>query len=708
MPPQNEDRDVLDDVVLADGQALSPEIARLRAEAGTLGEVTSEGELLRKGAEKAAEERLGVTGQIQAGIEGAASGLTFGGTRLLNAGDPIAAAQELERQRVFAGTALAGEIGGALLGAGFSGGTGLSGAVARLTPAGLTAARSAQFIARGGTGLSRFGRAVIAGGTEGAIQAAGNYVGQTVLRDDPLTAEGVALSALKGGAIGAAAGGLVQGASGLFAAAMRPVGSATDDMARKLVGIDAPDGAPLRIDEVMSGKADDVADAHSTLLAKIDEVRARNLGGEVDDLMASPILRNTAASADGSLLKRIERTVRTQADELDRARNAAAEWAKRYQAVVEDVGMVGKGDLSERMIKAVGELDDEGAIHLARLDEAKQGYENALSKVRDRFIQAPAATSQVADVTNAVTLPAPTAAPMSTMARLRQAGETVAGGLEAAQDLGLPVPTLSQLAGGGVIGEMLGLYVRARAAARALKATGILPRTATTEAAAQVTGLRQRIQSALTTRAPAAAASAAGVARRIAPKVIAKTAQAITDTANAEDDALRAATAVDFDAGLAARAGEKASAAVQFLAAQAPKNPFAGTAFADAWVLSPLEAGDFQRQVTTVLDPARAVEIIMRDPTAVLEAETLMVVYPDIAAEVRRYLTDNAPDLVRKMPEVQRQFLGQTFDVPLTLSQIPGYTFSMPAAAPEPQQVRTARPSNASASPLAKVESLNA
>lgn len=708
MPPQNEDQDILDDIVLADGQAVSREIADIRAREGTLGEVASEGELLRKGAEKAAEERLGWQGQAQAGLEAAASGLSFGGTRLLNAGDPIAAAQELERQRVFAGTALAGELGGALLGAGLSGGTGLGGTVARLTPAGLTAAKSAQFIARGGTGLSRFGRAVIAGGTEGAIQAAGNYVGQTVLRDDPLTAEGVALAALKGGAFGAAAGGLVQGGSNLFASAMRRAGSVTDDLGRKLAGIDAPDGPPLRIDEVMSGKADDVADAHSTLLAKIDEVRARNLGGEVDDLLASPILRNTAASADGKLLKRLEKGLRTNANELDRARNAAADWATRYQSLVDDLGKVSKEDLPERMLKAVGDLDDEGAIHLARLDEATQAYEGALSKVRERFIQAPAAAPPPAMPAAAVALPVPDALPTSTLGRLRQAGETVAGGLEAAQDLGLPVPTLSQLAGGGVIGEMLGLYVRARAGARALKAAGILPRTATTEAAAQVTGLRQRIQSALTTRAPAAAASAAGVARRIAPKVIAKAAQAITDTANAEDDALRAATAVDFDAGLAARAGEKASAAVQFLAAKAPKNPFAGTAFADAWVLSPLEASDFQRQVTTVLDPARAVEIIMRDPTAALEAETLMAVYPDIASEVRRYLTDNAPDLVAKMPEVQRQFLGQTFDVPLTLSQIPGYTFSIPAAAPEPQQVRTARPSNASASPLAKVESLNA
>lgn len=708
MPPQNNDRDILDDVVISDGQAISPEIARLRAEAGTLGDVTGEGELLRKGVEKAAEERLGWQGQAQAGLEGAASGISFGLTRMLNAGDPIAAAQELERQRVFAGTALTGEIGGALLAAMASGGSSLPGALARLTPAGLAAARSAQFVARGGSGLARFGRAVVAGGAEGAMQAAGNYVGQSVLRDDPLTAEGVALAALKGGAFGAAASGVVQGGSNLFSAAMRRTGSVTDDIGRKLAGIDAPEGPPLRINEVMRGNADDVADAHSTLLSKIDEVRARNLGGEVDDLLTSPILRNTAASADGSLLKRIERTVRSQADDLDRARTAAADWAKRYQDAVEDVDKVGKGDLSDRMLKAVGELDDEGAIHLARLDEAVNNYESALAKVRDRFIKAPAATPPLPGAVDAVSLPTPDAAPQSMLSRLRQAGETVAGGLEAAQDLGLPVPTLSQLAGGGVIGEMLGLYVRARAGARALKAAGILPRTATTEAAAQVTGLRQRIQSALTTRVPPAASSVATMARRIAPKVIAKTAQAIVDTANAEDSAIRAASAVDFDAGLASRAGAKASAAVQYLAKVAPQNPFAGTAFADAWILSPLEAMDFQRRVSAVFDPARAVEILMNDPTAALEADALMAVYPDIASEVRRYLTENAPTLARDMPEVQRQFLGQTFDVPLTLTQIPGYTFSMPAAAPEPQQVRTARPSNAAASPLAKVESLNA
>lgn len=696
MPPQVEPDD---DVVLVDGQALSPEIAAIRAEAGTIGEVKGEAELLREGKAKAQEERLGVTGQIQAGVEGAASGLTFGLSRALNAGDPLAAAAELERQQVFAKTAFAGELGGALLGAAASGGSGLSGSLARLTPAGLTAAKSAQFIARGGTGLARFGRATIAGGAEGAIQAAGNFVGQSVLRDDPLTAEGVALAALKGGALGAAAGGLVEGASGLFAKAVRPTATATDEAARKLAGIDAPEGAPLRFDEVKTGKADEAAEAHSTLLSKIDEVRARNLGGEVDDLLSSPILRNTAASADGSLLKRIERTVRKQADELDRARTAAADWAKRYQTVLDDVG---GGDVGERMLKAVGELDDEGAIHLARLDEATQAYEGAVGKVRAKFIEAPAVTPTMAPV-DAVSLPvAPDALPLSTIGKLRQASETIAGGLETAQDLGLPVPTLSQLAGGGVIGEMLGLYVRARAGARALKAAGILPRTATTEAAAQVTGLRQRVQSAMAT----GGSRAAPVLRRLAPKVVAKTAQAIVDAANGEDEAMRAASAVDFDPALSARASEKSSVAVQYLAAKAPKNPFAGTAFADAWVLSPLEAADFQRQVTTVFDPARAVEIIMRDPTAALEAETLMAVYPDIASEVRSYLAENAPRLVRDLPEPQRQFLGQTFGVPLTLSQVPGYTFSMPAQ-PQPEpNIRTARPSNASASPLAKVESL--
>lgn len=704
MPPQNTPDDVLNDVILTEDGALSPEIAAIRAREGTLGEVRSEAELLRKGTEKATEERLGWQGQAQTGLEAAASGLSFGLTRALNAGDPLAAAAELERQRTFAGTALVGEIGGALLGAGFSGGSGLGGAIARLTPAGLTAAKSAQFIARGGTALSRFGRAAIAGGAEGAIQAAGNYVGQSVLRDDPLSAEGVALAALKGGALGTAAGGLVEGASGLFAAALRPTGSAADDVARKLAGVDAPSGSPLRIDDVVTGKADDVADAHSTLLSKIDEVRARNLGGEVDDLMASPILRNTAASADGSLLKKLERGVRGRADELDRARLAAADWAKRYKAVVDEAGQVAKEDLPERMLKAVGDLDDEGAIHLARLDEATQAYEGALAKVRERYIQAPAATPPLASPAAAVELPTPDAMPMSTFGRLRQAGETVAGGLEAAQDLGIPVPTLSQLAGGGVIGETLGLYVKARAGMRALKKAGILPRTATTEAAAQVTGLRRSVQNALT----ATASAVRPVFRAMAPKAVAKTAQAIVDSANAEEDAMRAATTVDFDPGLAGRTSEKTAAAVQYLAAKAPRNPFAGTAFADAWVLSPLEAMDFQRQVQTVFDPAKAVSIIMADPTAALEAETLMAVYPDIAAEVRTYLTDNAQRLARDLSEPQRQFLGSTFGVPLSVTQIPGYSFAMPPTAEPEPKMRMGRPSSASASPIASVESMNA
>jgi hypothetical protein len=696
-----DETEAVPDVVFVDGVAMSRERAAARAQAGTATEFKTAADVVGRELEAQQDERLGVTGQLQAGVEGAAAGLTFGLSRALAGDDALARAEELERQQVFAKTAFAGELGGALLGAGFSGGTGIGGALARLTPAGLTAAKSAQFIARGGTGLARFGRGVIAGGAEGAIQAAGNYVGQSVLRDDPLSAEGVAIAALKGGALGAAASGVMEGASGLLAGALRASGSATDDLARKMAGVDAPDGAPLRMDEVLTGKADDVEAAHSTLMSRLDEVRARNLGGEVDDLLSSPILRNTAASADGKVLKSIERKVRGQANELDQARTAAADWAKRYQDTVKDVGA--GGDMSDRMLKAVGDLDDEGAIHLARLDEATQAYERGLTAVKERYIKAPAMTPAIAPL-DAVSLPVPDVAPMSTMQRLRQAGETVAGGLETAQDLGLPVPTLSQLAGGGVFGEMLGLYVRARAGARALKAAGVLPRTATTEAAAQVTGLRQRVQSALSGAAPAMARPA----RIVAAKTIGKMAQAITDTANADEDGLRAATAVDFDAGLAERAGSKTSAAVQYLAAKAPRNPFAGTAFADAWVVSPQEALDFQRRVQAVFDPARAVAIMMADPTAVLEAETLMEVYPDIASEVRSYLATHATRLATSMAEPQKQFLGHTFGVPLSVTQIPGYTFAMPtepapAAAP---QIRTARPSNAAVSPVAKVEQI--
>jgi hypothetical protein len=696
MPPQNEPTD-LDDVVLVDGQALSREAAAIREQAGTLGTVEGEAALLRRGTEKAAEERLGVGGQIQAGVEGAASGLTFGLSRALNAGDPIAAAQELERQRTFAGTALVGEIGGALLGAGFSGGTGLGGAIARLTPAGLTAAKSAQFIARGGSAASRFGRGVIAGGAEGAIQAAGNYVGQQVLQNDALTADGVALAALRGGAFGAAAGGVVEGGAGLFRA-LRPTANATDDAARRLAGLDAPDGPPLRIDDVMDGKADDVAEAHGTLMQRLDEVRTRDLGGEVDELLASPILRNTAASADGKLLTKIESTIKRQADELDRARTAAADWAKRYQAVVDEAGAE---DLSERMLKAVGDLDDEGAIHLARLDEATQAYEGAVTKVRERYIQAPAMTPAMAPV-DAVSLPgAPDAAPLSAMGRLRQAGENVAGALETAQDLGLPVPTLSQLAGGGVIGETLGLYVRARAGMRALKKAGILPRTGATEAAAGVTNLRRSVVSALETRGAAIGRTVA----RMAPKAVAKVIQQVNETADAQGDAMRAQSVLGFDAGLAARATDRVTKATEYLAVTAPKNPFEGTPFADAWEISPLEALDWQRRAATVFDPAKAVAVLMRDPTAALEAEALMAVYPDIASEVRTYLATNASRLVTELSEAQRQFLGFTFGVPLTLTQVPGYTFSMPPMEqPQSQGMKTARPSNANASALAKVE----
>jgi hypothetical protein len=695
MPPQvaPEDEFSPSDLVVLDGVSMTPEEAAARQAAGTAGELGDDAALLRQATDAAAEERLGVLGQVQTAVEGAAAGLTFGGTRALNADDALAAYEERERQRVFAGTALLSEIGGAGLGALASGGTGLSGAVARLTPTGLVAARSAQFVGRGGTLLERAGRAVLAGAAEGAIEGAGNYVGQAALRGERIAGDALGAAALRGGALGGLLGGAAQPlAEGASAGARRlreAVLRRADDAAPPAGAAARPDDAPVRYDEVVPARAEDVDDARRALLGSIDDATRREVTREIDDLVQNPTFRNVTAGDDGALAARVEKRLRGAASEFQRSATAARDWGARYQAAIDAAPGT---DVASRVAALPQDLVDEGAVHAARLAEAQFALDGALGKARARYLgQAPPAAAA----------PELSAAPAALGRRVASAGATALGALETADDLGLPVPTLSQLVGGPA-GEALGWLMKIHAGANALKRRGLLPATPAVRAAREANGARSRLESALRRQvSPPAVPTGPALAR------YAQVARDVGElAARGEERARVSAELVDADGDVAVRAADAAQRGLDYLARTAPRNPLRASPFGADWKPPESALRTFARRVAVVRDPAGAVATILSDPGAVVELEALREVYPDVFAAARDAVARDADRLARDLSVAQRLFVGRAFGIPLSVTQVPGY--ATPAVVEPPRPVDLGASPNANNSPVADVERVGA
>lgn len=141
-------------------------------------------------------EHGGVGGMAATALEAGADAVTFGG---YSAGARALGLEEnvRERRQANPGTALAGEIGGTVASTLLSGGAGLVGKAARLTPMGS--------LARAAAGRGIKGMAI-----EGAAMGAGQGVQEAMLSEDPLTSErffsSVGSKALYGAALGGGIG----------------------------------------------------------------------------------------------------------------------------------------------------------------------------------------------------------------------------------------------------------------------------------------------------------------------------------------------------------------------------------------------------------------------------------------------------------------------------------------------------------------------
>lgn len=687
------------DLVVVDGETITRREAAIRAGAGTLGDVETAQQQAAEAKEKAAEERLGTLGRIQTGVEGAAEGITFGLTRALTDQDELAALEAEERRQTFAGTFVGGEVVGAILPSLLTGGSTTATSLARLTPAGLTAAKGAAFVARGTTRLGKAVRLALSGGAEGATQAAVTYLARETVRGEPISAEAVASQAMRGGSFGALAGGIL-GIGGAAAGRLRsalteapPSTRALDELApAKSLDEPGPIGS-VKVDDLVGSRPEAVDEAFGRLTRTLDDARVRSRSTEMDDLFLDPRITSRADEAQLGRLR--EAGSRAQREYLEAA-EVAANWSGRLS---KSIDAAPGADLATKVQAASDDLIDEGAYALARLDEARVAYDDVIDRVRSQYLVEPELAAA----------PATLAGRAGTAFKAaRETAEKVGAAAETAQDLGLDVPSPSQLLGGGAIGEALGWYLKLKAGAAAARKVGVLPRALGAGAAQAATAARSSIQDTVRTAAQGAARGAVkaltAAAPTLSPAAVRGMASAARDLTG--DQEAQAASAEAGFAGLdvAQAAGAGASHAARYLANKAPVNPFEGTPFSDTWTPNVHETQDFVRRTRSVLDPTGALARVATDPAAVIEAEAVSQAYPQMWAAFVQEVGANAASFARG-PDALVQSLGRTTGIVLSPTQIAGYGRFGEPAQQQPPPSRLGNTTVAGTSAIAETES---
>lgn len=287
------------------------------------------------------------------------------------------------------------------------------------------------------------------------------------------------------------------------------------------------------------------------------------------------------------------------------------------------------------------------------------------------------------------------------------------------------IPGLPSAASIPVIGPMLSLYLKARAASRVFgKFGGKLPATVEARAAKASAQMRDRVNKSVrglldassktATRAAIPAASIAvtlarpllgGKAREETEPTAAwkKTSAEIDKLSNpvALEAAVRAAVPTS-DPGLARALQTVAGRKVAFLASKLPRppvdlqSPF--SRLVDDWKPSRNELAAFARYKEAVDDPAGVLERAVAGQVSLEGVEALRTVYPRQYQEARTQLLLLAMEHGQELPRGRREMLSTLFDIPLDPTQIPTYVASMqanfeaPPPAPPPQPAMPAQP----------------
>jgi hypothetical protein len=433
---------------------------------------------------------------------------------------------------------------------------------------------------------------------------------------------------------------------------------------------------------------------------RLDEFR-RAEPGEPAELLARERSRDT--DLDRLLLDL--RREGHQADDAARAAAKAGEPATVAAEAAEDALSPGAAQVGKILD---GDSDDALDV-FARLDEAAEQMRRAVARARQAPAGAVAAT--------AVSLPdAPAAAGGPGIAR-RIAGvaQNVGSAMEVASALGVPVPSA---AGIPVVGPALSSYLKLRAAWRTLRGSGAsLPATPAARAAAarvrieaaaraSVTRVLQLGTKALTSSTlPGIAARQTG---RLADSVRDREAEQremrdeinavmAANPATAQTEIARAAVGAPMEVTMAAQ--ESAARAVSYLQSVAPRAPGQGTPWASEPRYTATQMAQWKQRHTAVQQPQETASALALGIAAPWAKEALVQVWPEIWGLWREEIT-RQQDVLAKLARAQRMAIGSAFDVPLDLSQFPGY----PRAGATPAQAPQASPAMPTRAPQPSVK----
>lgn len=683
-------------------EALTPEQLALRERVGTGpegAEVTP--------SQLAALRRAQVTDQVYGGLgqqaitaaEGFASGLTFGLTDVLQTEEGAYNAALRAQANPF--TRSASTVLGAVAPSILTGGSGAAASLARLTPAGRVAALTGSIAARGGSSLTgRVAAGAAAGFVDGAAAGVGNYLAQISLDEDAdFSAESLLAAAGKGGLTGAALGGALPAVGRLSESVAARVSGRADDQALGRLGEDVLEAGAKRAgrgaraarakaagkaDELIRdtegalrtarreyisfkavaprGFGDDAQRALGRLAKSIDDKALASVDTALDDALTIAAARGTDDATQAALKIR----AKSAGDSYKAASAEAREWIETYTRTSKNATEEVADALSER-----------GAISMARLDDAKALLDETLAAVRG-------------DAATAATATAP-----GRFRRLADTAQNVAGALEVAQDLGAPLglPSVRSIP---VIGDAMSAYLKLKAGLRVARQSGLVPSTGPSRAAATVNRTRDQISAKVSAAARGAYANVAPAAR-IAPAQIAAQIAALAGVETTDQ-----AVGATQDAGLRVTeaATRSADRQVEYLRATAPKNPMAGSPWGANWTPTPSQAEDWSRRYAAVTEPAATIDrLLFGDPMNALEAEALRNAWPALYFAARQDVMAHATELVQRDP-VRAAAIGRAFDVPLSITQLPGYGAPVEATPGPTASPSFGGPSAATASPL--------
>ena len=696
--------DEFGDVVLTEAGPLTPEELAVREQLGTAAPVVQQRALLGEGAERLREESA--PGPLEVALKEAATAATLG--LVIPGGTGMEAREERARGLQYNPlAATAGQVAGAVLPGLLSGGTGIIGTAARLTPAGKLAAISARIAGQGS-----LGRAALGGALEAGVGAVGDYVARVRLEEDPeFSAEALAASLLGGATLGAVAGagGELVG-RGLGAAARRAEREAAAEVSPVLgtVGPGAKKGQWSSYDRVVRKQLGDDVDALRALGSKVDDVAAKSTREEITALRASKSYELAAPEA-----RALADQAATLADDVDAL---AVQARKSWRVYADDVGL---DKAAKRVTRdATEEVENALVTDLVALDQATSAYHRVAEEAHAqlgaaRLWQTPQAAASAAK------LSADLGAAADKAGLLGRAGEVATSALGAAElasmagvDTGLP--SVSQIP---VVGEVLGAYLKYKGVTAAARGAGLL-RSRATRAAEAVGDAEQSLRSRLaatTKRGLVAAAKrvSASAQTRVAPAAMAAKLVDLRAATPEEVGGRVYDELADVDTAIAQAAAASAARAHQYLQDVAPRDPVAlRTPTMGRWAPTQQEVADFTRRERAATQPAAVIGDLLATPQRTLEIQTLDQLYPALMARYRNDLMESVERLAGTLEPDALRALGLDLGLPLSIASNPNYpppTMGEGVAhgGAQPGALKLPGPSTPGASPAVTLESVD-